>query len=341
MIIIIILILVGLIGGIILYIFIGPTLPAHTNQIIREITSNKIPELITGTTGYAKSNSINIWFENRSNSPNARGTILLISGFTSPSTFWHQNFIQSIVETGYQVIRFDNRSVGLSDWLKNWRRDSPYKIGDMVNDAVAVLDQNNIKKAHVVGYSMGGCIGLGLAIEYPERVLSLTSLSSTADINETQHPKFNWSPLPVIKLFIRSRIIRTDKNYLKMLFKFYIHMNGNNSYPIELKLLGERGLYELHNRRGFNPSARKQQNTAIRNSKSYYGRLGRIKIPTLIAHGQNDPVLSFELAKRYANELNNSKQIWIEKTGHVMTDYYIQKILPDFIKLLETANVTK
>jgi len=338
---IIVLILLGLIGGLILYLFIDPTLPTQTEQTIKEITSNKVPELITGTTGYAKSNSINIWFETKNNFINHKGTILLISGFTSPSTFWHQNFIQSIVDLGYQVIRFDNRSVGLSDWMNEWQKDNPYTIGDMVNDAIAVLDQTNTKKAHVVGYSMGGYIAQRLAIEYPERVLSLTSLSSTADFNETDHPNFNWSPLPVIKLFLRSRIVQNDSNYLKLLFKFFGHINGSNSYPIELKLLGQRGLYELHKRRGFNPSARKQQNAAIRNSKPNYEKLDKIHIPTLVAHGMKDPVVSFQLAKKYAKQIKDSKQIWIDETGHVMTNYYIDKILPDFIKILEKAKEIK
>jgi pimeloyl-ACP methyl ester carboxylesterase len=332
---IIVLIAFGVISGLISFLFIDPILPRDAEGVIEEITSKQIPELITGATGYANSKSINIWFETKSNSTNVKGTVLLISGFTSPSTFWHQNFIQSIIDNGYQVIRFDNRSVGLSDWMKNWRGDNPFTMGDMVNDAIAVLDQNNIKKAHVVGYSMGGYIGQTLAIEYPERILSLTSLSSTADFNETGHPKFSWSPLPVIKLFLRSIIIKSDKNNLKLLFKFFEHMNGSNSFPIELILLGERGLYEIHKRKGFNPSARKQQNAAIRNSGPNYDKLDKINIPTLVAHGVNDPVLSIQLAKKYAKQIKNSKQIWLDRTGHVMTNYYIDMIIPDLIKILE------
>ncbi len=332
---VIVLIAFGLIGGLIVYLLIDPTLPTDSEKVIGEINSNELPELITGTTGYANSNSTNIWFETKSNSTTVKGTVLLISGFTSPSIFWHQNFIHSIVETGYQVIRFDNRSVGLSDWMKNWRSDRPYTMEDMANDAIAVLDQNNIKKAHIVGYSMGGYIGQRLAIDYPERVLSLTSLSSTIDFNDNDHPKFNWSPLPVVKLFLRSRIIQTNKNYLKMLFKFYGHMNGNNSYPMELKLLGERGLYEIHKRKGFNPSARKQQNAAIKTSKSNYSELEKINMPTLVAHGMKDPVLSFQLAKNYAKQIKDSKQIWLDNTGHVMTNYYIYNVMPDLIKVFE------
>ena len=327
--------LLGLIGGLILYVFTDSVLPTGTEKAIEEIASKGFPELVTGATGYAKSNSINIWYEKKSSSAKTRGTILLISGLTSTATFWHQNFIQSLLDLGYEIIRFDNRSVGLSDWIKNWK-DNPYSTEDMVNDAIEVLNKNNIEKAHVIGFSLGGFLGQRLAIKCPERVLTLTSLSSTADFNEVGHQKVNWSiPIAVIRLFLRSVIVPNDRNYLKFLFKFFDHVNGVNSKPLELNLLGERGLYELHKRRGLNPSARKHQMTAMRTSQPTYEQLDKLKIPTLVAHGENDPILSFELAKKYANKLSGSKQVWIERTGHVMTDYYIDKIAPDLIGVLE------
>jgi pimeloyl-ACP methyl ester carboxylesterase len=212
---------------------------------------------------------------------------------------------------------------------------------DMVNDALAVLDSNNIKQAHVVGYSMGGYIGQRIAINYSERILSLTSLSSSADLSDTNHPKFNWTPSPVIKLALRALIIRSDRNFLKALFKFFEHINGEGAYPIELRLLGERGLYELHKRRGFNTSAKKHQMAAGKNLKSNYEELHKIKVPTLVAHGEKDPVLSIALAKHYVSLLKDSKHIWIEGTGHVMTNYYIDKILPDLISVFEKGSLPR
>jgi len=330
----------GLIGLFAIYLFIDPDLPNHTDQVIAEITNKKIPELVDGETGYAKSGSVNIWYQinNKSinnKSINNKGTVLLINGFKEPSTSWNQTFIKSIIDAGYRVVRFDNRDVGFSDWIENWDKSNPYTIEDMMADAIAVLDQNGIEKFHVVGYSMGGYIAQRIALTYPNRVLSLTALSSTAYLYDKGHPETDSMPLSLIKLLLRFKLIGDNKSGLKVYFKAYQIANGNDSYDMDLNLLGERGLYEFRKRRGFNFNAEKQQRAAMKNSRSIYNELSNIKIPALIVHGNKDPFTSFELAKKYSEKIENSKKIWIEGAGHVITNDYVSKFSPDFFKMLE------
>lgn len=97
---------------------------------------------------------------------------------------WFPYFYQPIVEQGYYVIRFDNRDTGLSTWrdANDWE-NNPYALDDMATDSVELRKALGIDKAHVIGTSMGGEIAQRMAISYPERVLSLTSIVSFADIS--------------------------------------------------------------------------------------------------------------------------------------------------------------
>ena len=89
-------VLLGLIGLIVIYLSIDPKLPDQTDEVIIEITNKNIPELVDGETGYVKSGSVNIWYEIKNKSLKTKGTVLLINGYTEPSTSWNQNFIKSI-----------------------------------------------------------------------------------------------------------------------------------------------------------------------------------------------------------------------------------------------------
>ena len=121
--------------------------------------------------------------------------ILLIMGLSSQMILWDEKFCEVLASKGYFVIRFDNRDVGLSSKLDSEPVPNimqltadiqqrkpvsvPYKLSDMANDAVGLLDALHIQSAHVVGISMGGMIAQTIAIEHPTRVKTLISMSST------------------------------------------------------------------------------------------------------------------------------------------------------------------
>ena len=88
-------VLSGLIGLIVIYLSIDSKLPDQTDEVIIEITSKNIPELVDGKTGYVTSGSVKIWYEIKNKSLTPKGSVLLINGYTEPSTLWHQNIIKS------------------------------------------------------------------------------------------------------------------------------------------------------------------------------------------------------------------------------------------------------
>ena len=127
--------------------------------------------------------------------------LLLIIGFSLQLIHWDEDLCRQLAQKGHYVIRFDNRDTGLSSKLdqagvpdipeiaeaqmKGEPVDLPYTIEDMAADSVALLDALGIEKAHVCGMSMGGMIAQTMALDYPERVLSLVSIySSTGDPDE-------------------------------------------------------------------------------------------------------------------------------------------------------------
>src|SRR6185295_20325848 len=122
--------------------------------------------------------------------------LLLIMGLGMQLLGWHEDFVAALVARGFRVIRFDNRDIGLSQgfdaagvpnlaleslrFALGLRVKSPYTLGDMAADSVAVLDVLGIDKAHVCGASMGGMIAQRMAARYPERVKSLTLMMTTS-----------------------------------------------------------------------------------------------------------------------------------------------------------------
>jgi len=96
---------------------------------------------------------------------------LLISGLGGHTGFWNRQ--TPILSVFYQVVRFDNRGSGRSD-----APTGPYSVKEMASEAVQLLDALDITSAHIVGSSMGGMIAQEVAIQYPDKALSLTLIAS-------------------------------------------------------------------------------------------------------------------------------------------------------------------
>ncbi|MEO1714481.1 MAG: alpha/beta hydrolase, partial [Bacteroidota bacterium] len=166
-------------GGLV-FVFSGPKLlPDNVQAIIDDAMQLPIPNLTPGKTGFALNGKRKFYYEARPAVGPQKGTVLLIMGHSSTMMLFPEHFINPICEAGYQVIRYDNRGTGQSDWVKDWNRKNAYDLEDMVGDGLAVLDANGVQQAHVVGVSMGGMIAQSMAIHYGDRVKTLTSIMSS------------------------------------------------------------------------------------------------------------------------------------------------------------------
>src|SRR5665647_1115668 len=141
----------------------------------------------------ARANGIDLCYEIFGNA--SAEPILLIMGLGAQMIHWDDDFCRQLAGRGFRVIRFDNRDIGKSSHLSGGTRitlaeflklrflkipvAAPYKLHDMAEDTVGLMDVLGIKSAHVVGLSMGGMIAQEIAISHPQRVRSLTSIMST------------------------------------------------------------------------------------------------------------------------------------------------------------------
>jgi pimeloyl-ACP methyl ester carboxylesterase len=206
--------------------------------------------------------------------------ILLINGLGSQMTRWPEEFCGMLVAKGYRALRFDNRDTGLSSWPTE-----QYTLADMAADAMAVLDAAGVAKAHVAGVSMGGMIAQRVALNYPDRVLSLTSIMSTTGARDA----FKSTPEAAAVLSVPPPNPETD-------FEAFIadriknaRTIGSPAYPWDEAELRERVIAEQ--RRAFNPAGVGRQRRAVDADGDRTEALRGLKIPTVVLHGADDPLL--------------------------------------------------
>lgn len=336
--------LINILIGLVILIFIGffyyinsgPKLPPETNKVIAEVLAADTPELVKGEIGIAKSGGLEIWYEHIKPQKTTKGTVLLVMGHSSTAMLWTAKFYQPLVDAGYHVIRYDNRDVGMSTWIKNWDKKNPYTLEDMAKDGIAVLDAIGVAKAHVIGASMGGMIAQRMAISHSDRVLSLTSIMSSGYMMDPDIvPVPKWFAQNFIKLGLKYLTPPTEAGSIKFFFGVYTTLKGNGPYKLELKDAAELMLYETRKRRGFNKKAIVQQATAIEVSGSRLGEMGTIKMPVLIIHGKSDPLVIFAHAEKYAPLIPHAEKLFIDGMGHDLPTIYLDEIHEAIINTFE------
>ena len=335
-------ILWGLLGLVLLllatyfiYISDAPPLPKHTEQIVEEVLAEKLPELISGQTGIVDHNGVSIWYELKTPADSVKGTVLLVMGYGSTALVWPKRFWQPLLDAGYQVIRYDNRGLGESSWMKDWEEEKAYTLEDMAKDGIAILDHLNIQKAHVIGASMGGMIAQRMAISHSKRLLSLTSIMSSGYMLDPELP-----PVPpyfekaLLKLGLKHLWYPSETNILKFSVCIPEALKGKGGYENDVRAIAQRTLYELRKRKGFNPNVGPQHEAAIELSGSRLDELGQINMPTLVIHGTDDPLVIPAHAKKYAPLIPNAEVLWVEGMGHDLPHQYVDQIMTAIIKTL-------
>lgn len=328
-------VILALIASVTVWIlFAGPKLPAGTDAIIEEVLNNELPELFTGETGVVKSDGLDIWYESISPKNQPKGTVLLNIGMGASALDWPQKFVREFVDSGYQVIRYDQRGTGRSDWVADWDNKNPYSLVDMAGDAVAVLDALEINEAHIVGLSMGGMIAQEIAINHPDRVTSLTLMMTTGNALDPKIPGLSSSyfissmvkAIPLLKY----RIAGGEKNLIKE--RIAKTISGLGYEELDIKEIAEVVLYDLRKRKGFNLKGVFQHKKAVEISPSRYDKLKTIDIRTLVIHGTDDQFMPIEHGKKLVEIIPNAKGLWIDGMGHIFPFPNMDEIMKDIIK---------
>lgn len=313
-------VLFPLLGIILIYLYwrSGPKLPPETDAIIDEVMNHELPELITGETGFALSDGLNIWYERITPEGTAKGTVLLLMSNGGDALFWPPKFMQAFLTAGYEVIRYDHRGTGMSDWVDNWDRKNPYTIADMAGDATAVLDKLQVQQAHLVGMSLGGMVAQEVAINYLDKVETLTLIMTTGYMGDPELPGMSSRYLVESTLkglpLLKYRLMGGERNLIKEHIAKYISFLGYEG--LDIKETAEMVLYSLRKRRGVNLKGVFQHLTAVTISGSRYEKLRHVNIPTLVIHGTEDPIIPVAHGKKLVEVMPHASGIWVEGLGH-------------------------
>lgn len=251
--------------------------------------------------------------------------MLLIMGLGAQMIHWDDDFCRQLAGRGFRVIRFDNRDIGKSSKLSGGKRltpvellklrflkipiKAPYKLHDMAEDVVGLMDALHIKAAHLVGASMGGMIAQEIAISFPQRVRSLTSIMSTTGNPKVPPPTREaaamlMAPPPNTKEEFFARFAQTWK-ILRV-----------GSFPEDEAR--DQGRAERTFERGLNPAGVGRQLRAILASGNRKERLRSVTAPTLVIHGTVDPLVRPEGGKDTAASISGAKLLMIEGMGHAL-----------------------
>lgn len=275
----------------------------------------------------AQANNIDIWYETFGNKDNP--TLLLIMGGCCQGICWPTEFCEKLSYAGFYVIRYDHRDTGLStcfDYEKN-----SYTLMDMMRDAVGLLDYLNIKKSHLIGLSMGGPIAELIAVHHLDRILSMTLIATSCD--------FRPMNLAYLGQPVNEHLLPPPKDiYLNWMQKFMITPPKNENEHIELRVEGWkilngdkvpfdeilcRKIQKLFIERLKHPESIINHIYACRVSEDLVKNTPQqVKVPTLIMHGTEDPILPPEHGQALASKIPYAKYIPIEGMGHVTYSYF-------------------
>jgi len=270
-----------------------------------------------------RANNIDIYYEE--NGPADAPVILLVMGLGAQMIAWPDEFIHGLVSKGYRVIHYDNRDVGLSQWMDGAKTPNlvwtmlkarfglpvrvPYTLTDMAADGIGLLDALGIDKAHVAGASMGGMIVQLMAANHRERLLSMTSIMSSSG-----KPGLPGARADIQKSFMVKR--PPDASRYEVV-AFGTELVRSFSYPDPAR--PENAHAEMTAKafdRGYYPVGTRRQLLAIIADGSRVERLKKITTPTLVVHGGADPLVPKEGSEDIARHIPGARLEIIDEMAH-------------------------
>jgi pimeloyl-ACP methyl ester carboxylesterase len=268
--------------------------------------------------------------------------LLLIMGLGAQMIVWDDEFCAQLGERGFRVIRFDNRDVGLTTKFEVGRFsfleamtkalsgqpvEAPYTLDDMADDAAALLDVLGIGKAHVVGASMGGMIAQTLAIQHPEKVLTLTSIMSTTGEPDVGQPTGEAMAV----------LMNRPTGSREEIIEFGVLTQRIIGSPDHFDEARARARATATYDRAYYPIGFGRQLVAIVASGTRAERLREVDVPALVIHGTADPLVQPSGGQHTAEMIPGAELLMLEGMGHDLPPDYWPEIIDAIEKLAARA----
>lgn len=255
--------------------------------------------------------------------------VLLLAGADAPGFRWAPSFVDTLVAAGHRVVRFDHRDCGRSTRLGS---DAGYLLGDLAADVIALIDRLEIEAPHLIGRSMGGMVSQVVALEHPERVRSLTLLSTTPGVDDERLPGPDEAFVEKMmhRLYAGPPPDRSGRN--GWLVQLAEYMAGT---AYDFDRTAEAALADAELRTGWSPES--GHGVAAFGSPSRVDRLPEINQPTLVVHGTADPVLPIEHGRALALGIDGAVFVEVDDLGHEAPAALLDDLSPLILRHLAAA----
>ena len=263
--------------------------------------------------------------------------ILMIMGFSAQMTMWPVELCEGLASRGYRVVRFDNRDIGLSQKLEGASEvnvaetfmkaamgqpiSAPYTLNDMAADAAEILDALGIAKAHIVGASMGGMIAQLVAINHPAKTKSLTSIMSSTG-------RRDLPPAKPEALAVLTETPPAERDArIAYAMKVWRIIGSQPVYAADEAELRASATREV-DRSPLYTAGVARQLVGILAAPPRTGMLNSLKVPALVIHGADDPLVPVEAGKDTAASIPGARLKIVPGMGHDFTS----KLVPVYLR---------
>jgi len=255
--------------------------------------------------------------------------LLLLAGNGCSSVYWPDRFCAPLVDAGFRVLRFDYRDTG--DSTHRAFDENPYDLDDLAQDVLCILEAFDVPRVHLVGLSMGGFLAQRLAIDCPERVLTLTSLLSTSDYAAMLHPFSGGEPPtsnlppPSARWLAELAQLPGDLSHTDLLVESWRLASGSKADfdPIYWRqLLGDAA------RRGDDSLAGDAHRSAcLRSARlNLLSELPKLSVPSLFIGGSEDPIFPPGHAEASATATPGGRALQVEGLGHALEPSFFSEL---------------